>query len=366
MTPGCRQRHHACTGRRGPHRGGERTITGSGTAIGTHPQHHGPSTSPGRGSGSRTGGRGARQRPGSAGPAGAVDGLKLHRHRLRLDGRDRTVLSLRPGSTARFATNHFHGTWHLLSDPAGARLLARLLWGLSYERHPDTLIVIDRPFLDPTPFEGEPSAPFVLAPRDLTPLGDGAARALRRALPLAGPPAGTVRWRTPGLDLALTDPARWAEQVERESRRHADPRAVVTRRSGLLVFAAPPAGLRRWAVGVAGLDTTRRPMDYTYLTDPAWHADGEVQVFRDYRAMVSSAVTARQEILAEREQEREQQPPLPPVPQWTGPGSSTATATTATTAGSTGSGGSLEERIWRRSAEVRDRRAARRTAKGRS
>lgn len=33
------------------------------------------------------------------------DGLKLHRRSLRLDGRVHTVISLRPGTTARFGTN---------------------------------------------------------------------------------------------------------------------------------------------------------------------------------------------------------------------------------------------------------------------
>ena len=43
------------------------------------------------------------QRPGNAADTGAR--LKLHRRRMRLDGREYTVLGLRPGSPARFATN---------------------------------------------------------------------------------------------------------------------------------------------------------------------------------------------------------------------------------------------------------------------
>ncbi|MER8187864.1 hypothetical protein [Kitasatospora sp. NPDC094015] len=243
----------------------------------------------------------------------------------RLDGRPYTVLGLRPGTAARFATNHYHQTWHVLSDPSGARLLARLLWGLSYQRHPGTLVVIDRPFLDPTPFEGEPSDPVVLVPRDLTPLDEGAARALRRALPLGTAPDGTVRWRTGGLDRALADPEGWREQVRRAYRDGGDFRHLVTRRGGLVMVSAAPWQLREWAVDTAGLGG-RGPYDsgHTFLGEGCV-APGEVQTFRRYRAMVSSAVVARREVLAEDTGLD--------LPQ------------------------SVRERIWRRSAEVRRRTA---------
>lgn len=67
-----------------------------------------------------------------------VDRFKLHRRRLRLDGREYTVVALRPGTEARFSTNFFHGTWHVLSDWHGARLLGCLLggWHTSAPRAP--------------------------------------------------------------------------------------------------------------------------------------------------------------------------------------------------------------------------------------
>lgn len=269
-------------------------------------------------------------RPGAA--ATAVDGLKLHRRVMRLDGRDYTVLSPRPGTRARFATNFFHQTWHILSDRAGAGLLARLLWGLSYERHPDTLIVIDRPFLDPTPFEGEAADPVVLVPRGLTPLSEAAARALRRALPLRSAPDGTVRWRTPGLDLALADVEGWSTKVRDDYRRGRDFAGLVTRRGGLVMLAAAPAELRCWAVDSARLGhDAGNDMDYTFLGEGC-PAAGEVQIFGRYRAMVSSAVAARREVLAE-DTGRD-------LPQ------------------------TVRERIWQRSAEVRRRSA--RPAAGRA
>jgi hypothetical protein len=143
-----------------------------------------------------------RQRSRSAGATG--DRLKLHRRVVRLDGRNYTVLALRHGSTCRFSTNYYHETWHILSDRDGAKLLARLLWGLAYQRVPGTLVLIDRPNLDPNPFDAEPADPIALVPADLTRLTPQAARALRARLPLTTPPDGTVRWQTPGYDLAAS------------------------------------------------------------------------------------------------------------------------------------------------------------------
>jgi hypothetical protein len=142
-----------------------------------------------------------RPRPDAAGNVG--DRLKLHRRELWLRGRRYTVVTLRPGTDARFSTNFSHGTWHIVSDWHGARLLGRLLWGLAYQRTPGTLLLIDRPFLDRNPFDAEPADPIALVPACITPLTGKAARDLRRHLPLASASAGTVRWRTHGLDAAL-------------------------------------------------------------------------------------------------------------------------------------------------------------------
>jgi hypothetical protein len=55
-----------------------------------------------------------------------VDRMKLHRHHLVLAGRPYTVVTLGPGTNARFSTNFCDGTWHILSDWHGARRLGRL------------------------------------------------------------------------------------------------------------------------------------------------------------------------------------------------------------------------------------------------
>jgi hypothetical protein len=231
--------------------------------------------------------------------ADAATRLKLHRHVVRLDGEQYTVITLRPGTDARFSTNRFHETWHILSDLHGARLLGRLFWGLAYQRVPRTLVLIDRPFLDPNPFDAAPADPIALVPARLTPLRARAARELRHRLPLTLP-RGTVRWQTPGLLPAIA-----AQRAERERMPGGwrapwfEPRGFtqhIDRLGGLLVLAATPPVLKDWAATVYPLgEYTYRGMDYTELGWP----DGEVQVFTDFRRRVSAARVARREILAD-------------------------------------------------------------------
>jgi hypothetical protein len=237
-----------------------------------------------------------RPRPGSA----TDDKLKLHRRTMVLDGRVHTVVTLRPGSDFRFATNRFHDTWHLLSDWRGARVLARLLWGLSYQRRPGTLVLIDQPNLDPNPFDAAPSDPIVLVPADLTVLTPAAATALRRRLPLRDRPAGTVRWHTFGLDSAVDEYTRWRAKGlgERVQRYHDVPTgwARVERIGGLITLFGAADQLRGWASGLATLGTFAvGGMDYDYLDA---ERQGEVQIFRQYRREVSIARQARAEVMA--------------------------------------------------------------------
>lgn len=124
--------------------------------------------------------------------------MKLHRHSVVLDARPYTIIRLRADAHVRFSTNNFHETWHVISDEPGAKTLARLLWGLAYQRLPGTLVLIDGRHLDTNPFDAEPTDPIVLLPSHLTVLTRQAARSLRR-LSWTNPD-GTVRWRTHGLD----------------------------------------------------------------------------------------------------------------------------------------------------------------------
>ncbi|MFI0419530.1 hypothetical protein [Spongiactinospora sp. 9N601] len=138
---------------------------------------------------------GKRLRPRAAQDVG--ERLKLRWQVVRADGREFTVLTLRPGMDVRFSTNRHHETWHLLSDLRGARLGERLLWGLPYQRRPGTVIVPDRP---------QP-VPVALVPAHLTTMTVQAARDLRWALG-AAPSQGPIIFRAGPEKLR-----RWARAV---------------------------------------------------------------------------------------------------------------------------------------------------------
>ncbi|MEV0356419.1 hypothetical protein AB0H71_10185 [Nocardia sp. NPDC050697] len=227
------------------------------------------------------------QRPGTARAVG--DGLKLHRHAVRVGGAALTVITPRPGARARFSTNRFHETWHVLSDQHGARLLARLLWGLAYQARPGTVVLIDRPFLTPTPFDADPAERILLVPGWCTPFDVRANRQLKRVLPLTYS-AGTVRWHTHGLDRAPAS----------ETSPYVPDEGVVRGGSGTVVLTpASPAEARSWAVRVARLDTGNAfGSDHVYLGPWRGSHDGEVQVFRRFHPMVSTARRARARVLA--------------------------------------------------------------------
>ncbi|MBA9006087.1 TfoX/Sxy family protein [Thermomonospora cellulosilytica] len=238
----------------------------------------------------------ARQRPATA--RAVADGLKLHRRVLRLAGREYTVIGLRPGTAVRFSTNHFHETWHILSDQRGARLLARLMWGLSYQARPRTLLLVDRPFLVPTPFEADPPDPFVIVPGWHTALDGRAARALAARLPLRSAPDGTVRWRTHGLDAARADERPF---WERYPDHRVPDRGQVTRLPGGLIAFVPrsPDELRYWAESVDSLRVTGTfDMDYRYIGPWDHGHSGEVQIFRTFHRDVGIARRARADVLA--------------------------------------------------------------------
>ncbi|MFC0040989.1 hypothetical protein [Actinomadura rayongensis] len=239
---------------------------------------------------------GGRQRPGTARAVTAR--LKLHRRAVRLGGRTYTVVTPRPGTSARFSTNRFHGTWHVLSDGHGARFLARLLWGLAYQARPGTLLVIDRPFLVPTPFDADPADPIAVVPSWHTPFTVRAARDLARLgrLPASD---GTVVWQTHGLDAALADRSAWLREDDRLPYRD---EGHFERRGGVVALLPRSAReARRWAVQVSRLNPAGPHGDAEFLGrtfGSCFYASGEVQVFRSFHRDVAVARRARADVLA--------------------------------------------------------------------
>ncbi len=241
--------------------------------------------------------------------------LKLHLRLLTAGGYTYRVVTLRPGTRAAFSTNFFHQTWHIVTDQRGARLLARLLWGLAYERHPGTVLLVHGEHLRPTPFEAERSDPFLLAPAGLTRLDPSSLRALKGRLSRLGPPDKTIRWQTFGLDAAVQagceDTLTCSPvEVERERMRWEENKGLwrqerMRHLGGFICYAAPPAVVRQQALRVHGLRVgtggSAQEMDYHFLAEESsrdsW-ADGEVQIFADYGDRVAAATEARRELLA--------------------------------------------------------------------
>jgi len=239
---------------------------------------------------------------------------------LVLGGTTYRVVTLRPGTRTAFSTNFFHQTWHIVTSQSGARLLGRLLWGLSYQRRPGTLVLVHGDHLLPTPFEAERSDPFVLTPAGLTRLNPTHLRMMKGRMNRLGPPTRTIRWQTFGLDAALRDREsgqgqRASVDADGERLRRKDSQRLwkqerMARLGGVICYSAPPTILRLQALGVHGLRVRKgdglRAMDYHFLAErssaASWYGDGEVRIFADYMDRVAAAAEARRQVLPDANQ----------------------------------------------------------------
>jgi hypothetical protein len=244
--------------------------------------------------------------------------LKVHLRLLQIAGKIYRLVTLRPSTHVAFSTNYYHHTWHLVSNRTGSQLLARLLWGLSYQRQAGTMILIHDQHLLPTPFEAERSDPFLLIPSHLTSIDPEAFRLLKSRLRHLGHPCTTIRWLTFGLDRALQAEQQDTLQLRRQyawdrlgdkDHRYLWKQERMGRSGGFIFYAAPPLVLRLQALILQGL----RVRMGSYLTEMSYHflaeessrrswADGEVQIFADYQERVAAAMQARQELLPQPNQ----------------------------------------------------------------
>ena len=221
-------------------------------------------------------------------------GLKVHLREVAVAGYSYRIVTLRPATTARFSTNRFHDTWHILTDREGAFVLARLLWGLSFQRMAGTAVLIDGAHLVPTPFDAERADPILLVPAGLTRVDADRLGLLRKSL--RRPAQGTtIRWHTFGLPRAFAGGIDFRSFRYREAREQsAQERAE--KLGGFVCYSAPPAILRAQALAIYGMRECES-MTYRYLAEASdragWHPNAEVQVFREFRDMVSVATVAR-------------------------------------------------------------------------
>jgi hypothetical protein len=249
------------------------------------------------------------EQPAAGQPHSSESRLKMHLRLVRLAGEVYRVVTLRPSIRICFSTNYYHHTWHIVSNQCGARLLARLLWGLSYQCQPGTLLLVHGDHLLPTPFEAERSDPFLLAQTGLTRLDASALRALKEHLNHLGPPTNTIRWHAFGLDATLAGQQQPLEGLRLREDRPLWKQEQMQRLGGFIVYSAPPAVLRQQALVIHSLqvsnDGPSREMDYHFLAQECsrglW-VDGEVQIFADYTERVAAAAQARQELVPQPNQ----------------------------------------------------------------
>jgi len=229
--------------------------------------------------------------------------LKLHLRVLEIHRRVLRVVTLRPQTATRLSTNCFHDTWHILGGTDGAVLLGRLLWGLSFQRHPGTLVLIDGSHLVPTPFAADPADPILLIPGGLTRIDDDLLRALRLRLRRSPGSPATIRWHTFGMPAAITALESGRPGPRRDALRHLRPREQMARRAGYLCYTAPAAILRETGVGIYRMHANPDPWGSYYpLADngrhgSSWSYDGEFQQLPGFACDVSAARVARHEIL---------------------------------------------------------------------
>ena len=225
-----------------------------------------------------------------------VERLKVHRRTLVLDRLDYTVLSPRPDIAQRFATNLFHDTWHVITSEAGGRFLGRILWAMAFQRRPRTIFVVDVPFIDPNPFDADPSSPIVIVNNDLGPLGRDAAGALIKLLPLRRPSEGTVTLQTRGLDRAMDDIKGFRKREREAWPSDHQQRRWIDGENEVVVLAGPPPVLREWAVDVSSLGQFWYEGQSSEFLDYSGSRSGEVQILEAFSEKVQSAISERRRL----------------------------------------------------------------------
>jgi hypothetical protein len=206
--------------------------------------------------------------------------MKLHLRLYDIHGTTLRVATLRPRTGARFATNFFHETWHIIAAPHDAAVIGALMFGLAFQR-PGTLVLIDGDHLVPTPFDADPPDPILLIPAGVTPADVDTLRALKLKLRRERRAPMTINWRTPRDEVAEHHELAGLRSYERMSRR-----------AGFICYTAPPAILVAEGAAIARI----RSDGYYMLAG----CDGEVQTIPDFATQVSVAKIARQAVVGDR------------------------------------------------------------------
>lgn len=238
--------------------------------------------------------------------------MKVHLRRVPIRGTTYHVITLRPGTEVKFSTNFYHGTWHVVSDVFGSWMLARLMWGLAFQTHPNTLVLIAPPHLQPSPFDGARSRPAVLAARETCPLRDDDMRELKARLGRL-PNTQTIQWDFRGL-AGHTSTPEWERSRKSpwQKGKHMygmEDDAATFLCGGMICYHAARVTMKDQAAVVRRMSPStveelarRRDIefdDYYFMTWDGRSASGEVQIFCDYRDRLKAAVAARKRVLNE-------------------------------------------------------------------
>jgi hypothetical protein len=224
---------------------------------------------------------------------------RVHLRTVTVRRRQLTVLSPRPDHRARFATNYYHETWHVLTSTGGARYLARVCWAMAYQRKPGTVFLIGPNHIVGNPFDADPSCSIVVHNCDLGSFSRAEATVVQRHLPWRSQPERTVTLHTHGLTQAAQgtgndrdwEPSRWNAHQQR---------CWISRTGGLVILAGTAPVLRSWAVMLSSVGSSFfNRSDEVELNWP----DGEVQVLQGFTKRVTAAAIARSRLFPGREHE---------------------------------------------------------------
>lgn len=251
-----------------------------------------------------------KENPWSSGtPSSHDQRLRLHRRTVGHGGRHYTLVTLRPSDPWRFGVRIDDCTM-ITSDVTGARVLGRLLWGLSFQRRPDTVLLLDSPHLVPNPYDGLPSPPVAFVPTQLSTVDASAVRRIRRRRPSQRPSEGTLTWNTHSYPEAIAAETAWQRKWW-ESRFGAEPNHVrvehtwteplksprVRSFGDFLTISADRRSLRRWAVEIG--DVGRFWYADQSCAGPDSDFAFDVHAIRHFHRQASIARRARGEVLAE-------------------------------------------------------------------
>ncbi|NUO48404.1 MAG: hypothetical protein HOV80_06060 [Polyangiaceae bacterium] len=224
--------------------------------------------------------------------------LRFHLFRESLGPRVFRMIAPRVQDGLRISTNRFHHTWHVVCAPGHVRTLRRILWAAAFDNHPHTMFVLHGGTLEDTPFDAAPSRPVVIACTDHTHLRHDAIKELLRRIRRRKHPDGTVKLQVHGLARADALSDGQHKLIVREKREHRRwPELRVELIGGAIAFLGPAAALRHASMNLDFLEQplSRGRSNHHYLDrDRNRWPEGEVQVFADYREMLSDARIERQ------------------------------------------------------------------------